>query len=327
MTDSLEQKILNTLAWFDIFFMPLTKEETYRHLLHTDADTQIPMASLDEIARMLNTMAERYMIGHKHGLYFLPRRDALVGVRQRNMLIVEKKMKIAVRGARLMRWIPFVDAVFVCNTVASGTADIESDIDLFVVIRDQRLWLARLLVVGLLSVFRLRRVGTHISDRLCLSFFVTDAHLDLTDTRIDERDVYLAYWIDQLVPVYDPMNVDARIRAGNGWIRTMIPNAVHSVQTLHRWRVNDWKPQLLLKHFFERAWASGYGDTLEQQAKLIQKKKMERNRGSKQHEQSTAVVISNTMLKFHEHDRRAYFRDEWKQVCANIRTVRNYEKN
>ena len=39
---------------------------------------------------------------------------------------------------------------------------------------------------------------------------------------------------------------------------------------------------------------------------------MKTNVGSVQNEENTHVIVSDAMLKFHENDRRAYFRDLWK---------------
>lgn len=319
-TDTIKS-IIDTLAWFDIFDTPLTKEEIYTWLWTRSLDSP----SKEVLYTQLYDMREQGQLGHEHGFFCLPGRESLFARRQLSTPIIDKKMDIAKRAVQTVRWIPFLHAVFVCNTVASASADECSDIDVFVVIRNGRLWLTRLLVTLTLALFRFRRNKTHVANKICLSFFVTDAHLDLSDVTLGEPDIYLMYWIDQLIPVFDPTHVRAVILKQNAWATQYLPNAFRPYILHPRWRVEESAVSKKVKRMFEAFWGGGYGDLIEKQAKGVQEKKMAMNFGSIKDEPDSRVVIDDTMLKFHENDRRAQYREEWRARVSNIRITKTSE--
>jgi len=306
--------IIDTLAWFDIFDTPLTKEEVYTWLWNGSWG----LGTREELYDVLSGMRERGQLGYEHGFYCLPGRESLVAKRQLATPVIDKKMDIAKRAVQKLRWVPFLRAVFVCNTVASASADECSDIDVFVVIRDGRLWLTRLFVTLTLTLFRFRRNKKHVANKICLSFFVTDSHLNLSDVTLGEPDIYLMYWIDQLIPVFDPTHVRADIMKQNAWAKQYLPNAFQPYILHPRWRVEESRVSKKVKRTLEAFWGSGYGDLIEKQAKGVQEKKMAMNFGSIKDEPDSRVVISDTMLKFHENDRRAQFREEWRARVAEF---------
>lgn len=211
-----------------------------------------------------------------------------------------KKMKIARRGIRVLAHVPFVRAVFICN-IFPVTVRSSSDMDVFVVVKHGRLWITRLLCTLALSIFGLRRRHGMHEDHVCLSFYVTDAHLDLTDIKKGD-DVYLAYWVKTLLPVYDPENLLEVIHAKNQWANAFVvldpPVALPQRQQVHARKIGTW----LCDDWSERV------------AKLMQTKMMLKNKQSKLKEQTTDVIISDSMLKFHEHDRREEYAHAWRDI-------------
>jgi hypothetical protein len=307
MDNNLEKSILQTLIWFDMFDYPLTKEELGRLLWkYHDFNTEFNRDFL------------KLGINFKNGFYFLAGRENIIKVRQSKIPTIDKKMKIAARAAKKMRWVPFVRAIFVANTVAAGTAKDSSDIDFFVIIKNDRLFLSRLLVTLLLTVFRLRRNKRCITDRVCLCFHVTDDALDLERIKLSDPDIYLCYWIDQLVPLYDPDNLGQIIQKENAWVKEYLPNAFQAYSLLHRWRVDDTRVANVFKSFFERVWAGQYGNFLEAQAKGAQEAKMKTNFMSIQNEKNSKVIINDKMMKFHENDRREEYKWLWEQKCEEL---------
>lgn len=63
----------------------------------------------------------------------------------------------AIRRVRLwawiFRWIPFVEEVYLCNSLALTQADRGSDIDVFVVLRRGRMFLARAILLFVFHIF------------------------------------------------------------------------------------------------------------------------------------------------------------------------------
>ncbi len=305
MTDQLQKSILQTLAFWDMFEQPLTKEELYRDLF-----------SIDLIARKLDyfefiqQLEHLEQIRHKDGFYFLLGRENIVDVRQARVKLIEQKLKIARLGIKKLAKVPFVRAVFVCNTVAMGLADEDSDIDVFIIVKKSRIWLARFGCILILNLFRLRRTKKKIKNKICLSFYVADDCLDLEKIAIKD-DVYLIYWLDNLIPIYDPDNLHQSVLQANKWVGKHLPHGMREYIETH---CNASVPQKI-KTFFEKLWGSRYGYLLEKQAKGIQQAKMKKNYTSVQNKHDTRVIISDSMLKFHETDRREEYREQWCKRC------------
>ncbi|PLX26475.1 hypothetical protein C0581_04400 [Candidatus Parcubacteria bacterium] len=309
----LETSIIQTLTYFDLFDHPLTEEELFRLLWQPPEGLEYGF-----FLEQLKTFEESLYIENSQGFWYLKGRKSILGHRQSRIKLVEEKMKIANRGIKKLRWIPFVRSVFVCNTVASAIADSDSDIDVFIVVRKNRLWLTRMLVTLSLSLFGLRRTKKKIKNKICLSFYVTDDKLNLKQVTIGESDIYLIYWIAQLIPLYDPDNLLLSIQKANTWVKSYVPHVFQPYKLLSRMRIEDTVLSGKVKRGFERMWGSGYGAVLEKQARSLQLSKMKHNIKSVQNQGDSRVVINDSMLKFHENDRRTEYREVWQKKCNLI---------
>ncbi len=306
----LKTTIVKTLAWFDIFDYPLTREELYKYLW-CEGTPDVKKMAYEEFMR-------EDMAPFSRNYYFLPGREHIIAERERKIPLLDKKMKIAKHAIRKLRWIPFVRAVFASNTVAQGTAHADSDIDVFIITKAGRLYLTRLLVTLILTLTRYRRTSTVIRNRVCLCFYATDDALNLAPIRIADPDIYLAYWIVQLLPLYDPDNYFEKIQHANAWLKNYLPHAPTASCLAHRFRVDDNTISHAVKKFFQAAWRGAYGDLLESQAKKIQQVKMKLNKFSVQNKSDTRVIISDQMLKFHENDRREEYRATWESRVKGV---------
>lgn len=302
---SLSDAIISTIAYFDVFDYPLTAVEILTYLWGNETK---PLNLInDELTRLLATKK----IQTKSGFYFLSNRENIVSVRQNSVRHIAHKLNQAKRAAKLIRYIPFVEAMFVCNTVAAGSAQESSDIDVFIIISPGRLWLSRLLITGLLHIFSLRRHGKKVTDRICLSFYISSDHLNLKSIALEEDDIYLHYWIRQLLPIYDPKKFWQKMQSANGWIDQKTPRPSSAYKLIDRYRADDCRRSRVIKNLLEKFWQGRYGDLIESQAKGIQEAHMKKRHTAevlKRH-----VIVNDRMMKFHENDRREYFRDEWRK--------------
>ncbi len=331
--DKLRKSILQTLAFWDIFDYPLTKEELFRYLLiygYPDLSRRggIPPHggggySYVDFFNHLGQFEQLHQFEHKDGFYFLPGRQNIVDSRQLKVKLVEQKMKIAKRGIKKLAKVPFVRGVFVCNTLSIGVPDEDSDIDVFIVVHKGRIWLARFLATLSLSLFRLRRTKTKIKNKICLSFYVTDDNLNLEKIAIKD-DVYLIYWLNNLIPIYDPDKLHESVMRANQWVKKYLPNGLQGFEVSEKLKEKNKKISEFMKIFFEKMWSSSYGDLIEKQAKGIQQAKMKMNLRSTQNVGGTQVVITDSMMKFHENDRREEYRDEWLAKCEKISNSPNF---
>lgn len=305
----LRQSIINTLAYFDLADYPLTKEELFSFLW------QPPASSYPDF---LNTIGN---LNSKFGYYFLPGREETVEVRRRKLLISEQKLKIARRAVKIIRSVPYLRAVFVCNTTGSEQANENSDIDFFIVTEKNRIWITRLFVTFLLTLFGLRRAGKQVKNKICLSFYVTTTSLDLAKWRVADDDIHFAYWINQMLPVFDPENYYFKFLEANLWTKTYLSNLNPNQASSYLPKIPESRFGKIWKKVWEKMWEGSYGDVINNQAKQMQLSKMKFSGKEIDRGEDKGVVISDEVLKFHEKDTRIAYREAWKQkiyVAQNL---------
>lgn len=264
------------VAWFDGFGFPVTAEEVVRYA--------------DEVV-------DRPVV--TDGFLFMPGRTGFVDERMRRQRYAERKFRRALRVGSFLAALPGVRMIGVANTLAFDAARDESDIDLFVVVKNGWLWTFRLLAVGLLKTFGLRPYEGGGRDAICLSFIIDETALDLSPLAIG-NDRYLAVWIASLVPIFDRQGTYKKFWDANTWIRAMLPNA-YLRETSVRRRVRQ----------FVRMPAFGRS-LIEEVARRIQSRRFPSEIKSMMN-RDTRVVVTDHILKFHTNDRRAEYRDLWIQ--------------
>lgn len=153
--------VFQTLAYFDLFDFPLTLDELEKYLWRGHLTQQ----------EIIYILAHTNKIEGKEGLMFLKDNSRLVNERKKKRVHAKKLWKKTKRYVELLRMIPFIKMVGVCNNLAFNNPDIESDIDLFIIIKKRRIWLTRLMITGLFHILGVRRHGNKIKGRFCLSFF------------------------------------------------------------------------------------------------------------------------------------------------------------
>ena len=285
--------MLRTLAFFDLFDHPLTLYELYAWLCRTEWRAWSAFrVALEELERMGRVRIE-------NGMVMLADHPELAETRRMRSASIAQKMKRATRAARLLRWAPFVEMVAVCNRLSGGHPHEDSDIDVFIVIRDGRLWCGRLLVTALLHLAGLRRHGDKIANRVCLSFYLTPRAAALDAIKRDD-DPYLRYWIAHLLPLFARAAMLRDFWQANQWAhrafhqtpqpQPLLGGRAPALTILFAWLLGGW-----------------IGDALERVSRALQVRHM----GMSAARHDSAVVISDTMLKFHENDRREWYATQW----------------
>lgn len=302
--------ILSALAYHDGFDAPLTAQEIFFALPAID-DVR---PTFEETERALADALARGVVRASEGFYCLPGREEIVGLRKSRYALAEGKYARVRAFLRLARHAPYLRAAFVCNTLARSNAHAESDIDLYLVASPRRIWSTRLFVTGLAALLRVRPTETESADRICLSFFVTSDALNVRPLAIED-DVYLAHWLHELYPVYDEEGVARRIAAENGWLRDVLPGTRPQAPSRRRSLAPSWRAG---KKAVERALDTIFGDRLERWAKRRQLAWLPPGLRAKAASPTSGVVLSDEVLKFHDHDRRAEIRDTYREKYAHV---------
>jgi hypothetical protein len=285
---ALEHAILKTVAYFDLFRYPLTSWEIWKWLFGVTAS----FAEVRDCLESSPLLAEK--LGRQSGFVFLYGRAEIFHDRQERYRLALQKLDRAKRFTRTLIRIPFVRAVFACNSLGIANARAESDIDFFIIVRKGHVWAVRLLAAGWAKLRKLRPVPGNRADKFCLSFFLADDSLDISALRLPV-DPYLTMWVATLVPVFDPKNLNAALWQANPWVQQALPNAAPRERALQR-HVSVSRVGYVLAPFLRSHAIEHFAERLQRRALAPNLRELA-NR-------DTRVVLNDRMLKFHDNDRR-----------------------
>ena len=201
----------------------------------------------------------------------------------------------------LYKQFPFVDAIYLANSMSFNWLHADSDIDLFVVAQERRVWLARFFMTLMMCVYSIKRSRKITRKRFCLSFFVDRNNQNLESLLLHKRDIYLPYWIAHLVPIY--LHRWALIYSQNLWIQSFLPNwtpqqhislGIHQsleigffrkiIEICFYWWIGDF-----FEYCIQKIWSL--------RIRYLIAKKPELHRG---------VLYTKSILKFHNDKRNRY---------------------
>ncbi|MBN1258211.1 hypothetical protein JXA05_00430 [Candidatus Peregrinibacteria bacterium] len=296
----LRDSIIQTIAWFDLFDFPLTAEEVQAYLYNYNKPLHIK-----EVKGILGQLLEERQIELIKDHYVLPGRAVTVETRKTRKFIAEKLWNRVKLYGQYMRNVPFVRMIAVCNNLSYNNASEQSDIDLFVVVKPGRMWIARLLITLILQFFGVRRHGNKVAGRFCLSFFVTDKKLGMEELALKPEDPYLAYWTKLLSPIYDEGAYEEFKKANENWILPAYGLKFSDNAKKHLYV----EGKSGLKKTMEWILNGKLGDGIEWLLKKTFKKKTLAHAQKLGPEAS--VIVSDDILKFHNHDKRAEYRKKW----------------
>lgn len=307
---SLEWSIAGTLAWFNLRGRALGIADLQRLLLCRGASQ----------ADLVQTLAKMPHVQEQDGLYNLKGTDVTYPSAEA-ALYYRRKWRRAHSAVRLIRHLPYVRMVSVVNTVADKTAKPSSDVDLFIVIEHGRLYLTRTLITGVLQVFGLRRHGRKISDRMCLSWFASTAGMDIEPVTFAPYDLLLAYLFTEQVPLIDSGTTYERFMHQNRWIGRLVPD--YEGRTFRARRPSVFSR--VLEMFLNNGIGQGAEDRLMrwQRGRIVGKSPRTAATDSDTAASSEAVnderadvriIATNSMLKFHEKERRGVYRAQWETL-------------
>jgi hypothetical protein len=295
-------KILEIINFFDIFDRPLTAWEVWQYL-GAESSWAAVQASLGE-------QAAGGRLAEKDGLYFFPGREGIITIRRQRFNYTNQKLKIARLFSFWLRLWPFVKLIAVSNSIGDRNLRRESDIDFFIIASPGRLWLTRFLAAGLAKLVNRRPTVNKKQDRLCLSFYLNAAQLNLDSLKLLGGDPYFEYWRRGLMVVYDRGGWEERFLAANS-LKAGVGqmSAAASARTGADYSGNSSNIE---SHIKKQTPVSFLFNFLEAVLRRWQLKimppalKMAVNN-------SAGVVINDQVLKFYQHDRRAEFRDKFSQ--------------
>lgn len=308
MLSPLEKSILSTLVYFDIFEYPLTILEIHRYLLFLANDSQEKFSIREIRDALFSSPRLEKIVRFKNGFFYLRGRENNLKTRNERQVWAVKKYHRAQIVAKFFSYIPFVRLVGVCNSLAYNNARDESDIDLFVVTKSSGVWWARWFMLLILKFLYLRPGQGGVRNKICLSFFVDERHLNLELLQSEQPDVYLALWLATFYPLYDHSNWLGRLWQQNQWLKKYLSQTRPVTPSHERY----FRSPCILKYPWEWllqpitfliAWIQVWllPETIKKMVNV-----------------DTRVRIESGILKFHTNDRRLEFNREFSTRLARF---------
>ncbi len=129
-------------------------------------------------------------------------------------------------------------------------------------------------------------------------------------------DIYLIYWIATLSFVKDD-GVAKKFFEANKWIQKFLPNFEPRKEI--QYHLSHAPVYSRVAHFEEKIWNTPLGNLREKFIRALQLKKMGAKKET-ENPKTRDVKIHDTILKFHENDRRDLFREEFEKRFAKTYT-------
>ena len=274
---NVDECVIRTLSYFDIFDYPLTFSEIKKHLCCRQEIAD------DELYDSINLLS---VVQELDGFYYLLGRSKIVQMRNERYEISSGKLAKAKILSKILSYIPTIKYVGISGSLSMNNAALSDDIDLFFITRKNTLWITRFLVNAVLILLRQKRKKKNkdSKDKICPNMFMDESRLTFGSAK---RTLYTAHEIVQLKSVEDKYNSYQALLQKNKWIRDYLPNI--KIEQVRTRRVGLVKK--LLIRFIQ---------PIEKISYLLQKAYMRK---------TTGETIQMTKAAFHPIDRQKIIMD------------------
>lgn len=213
----IKKGILSTLIYSDIFDFPLKNSEIFKYF---GGSKKISKLTLRNVLRQL---VKSGTIGYLQDYYFLRSKQKLVLLRKKRRLESIKKLKIARSVASLLKHIPTVQFIGISGSLAVGNCDSRDDIDLFIIVKSNTLWITRFFVNVFLTVTYKKRLTTDFvsPNKICPNMYLAEDKLSIDNLR---RNLFTAREIVQVKPLFDRSHIYSKFLSKNKWVNDFLPN-------------------------------------------------------------------------------------------------------
>jgi len=294
-----ELAILKTVLYASIFDYPLTLEELHSNLL----EATLPRETI--LTEYRSSEALQKIIEFREGFFFPDDRFNLVAKRQQRQLASRNLLDGNRWILKLICAIPNTQLVALSGSAAHGNAELDSDIDLFIVTRKGCVWGVAVSALLLTKILGYRRM-------LCCNLVLSESRL-----KIDQEDLFTANQIAHLKPLVGYQTY-LRFLAANSFVEEHYPNLIPLPSCL-----DGYRPALILqsaKAVLEIFFSLGIRQLLEFVCRECYSRYL-RTRSS-QWSSPAQVVLERDHLKLHTETHRNWVMEKFQRklssACARI---------
>ncbi len=205
--------------------------------------------------------------------------------------IEQDLIKKTIKYIQFIKWIPGLQMIAIWNSVAMNSANSDSDIDLFIVSKPNRLWIVRIFTTFIFQILWARKTKNNHKSRFCLSFFCTTTSLNFENIAI-KNDIYLYFWMIYLKPI---LNYDSAreifIEENKKWCNfDDYENIIGNNKNSYFYKRNTSNYDFKLLNLIEKLLKSFFLPKTKKSFKKLWN--------------TFWIIISDNMLKFHNNDKR-----------------------
>jgi hypothetical protein len=296
-----DDAVLKTLVYADLYDYPLKAEEIYEGLLAASA-------SLGEVKRALQVWENRGLVAHSGTFFFMQGHAANVNLRQERWQHSRALLKKHAWLLRLIIRFPLVRSVALSGALAFENCRRDDDIDLFILADGGRLWIAHAALVVMLNFLKKRRI-------ICLNCLCA-----LDRPNIDDRDFFVAHQIAFLRPL-SGLEHFQKFCAANAWIEdylpqrraggdNLLPAEISALITAGPLTENPW-----LKRLTEKILSWPVFDYLETWIFRLYSRRIQRLTG---HLRPGSVVVRPGQIKLFTNDHRHHIKNALQRRLQEI---------
>lgn len=236
---NIELSILKTVAYFDVFKYPLSKNEIGYFLDQKYDDKALSNA--------INNLIETDVLFQLNDFYSLSNDASLVSRRIHGNNAAVAELKKAKKVAKfLYKCFPFIKGIAISGSLSKNFAYKDSDFDFFVITSANRLWICRFIFV----IFHRVILLFGFKNMFCLNYMIDENAFEIV-----EKNVFTAIEIATLLPCNGAEEYKRFFNANN-WVEDFLPN--HFVK-----RVEDEKVRpFFVKRMLERLLDNRFGDMM-----------------------------------------------------------------
>lgn len=292
MSSEISKNILATLAYYDVMDYPMTVFEIWKQLFKVATNGSEKKGKAEDKPTLLEVSNELkgehliHLLEKYRGFYFLKGRIDLVEQRIKRNKISEKKYKILLRVANVLRFVPYVRMVAVTGRLAMKNAEEKSDLDLLLVLEKEKIFTGRILVTLAVHLMGRRRYREKIANRVCLNYFITTDSLE-----IFPKDMFSASEYYFMLPLFG-LKTFQDFREKNNWIAEYKIN-YEKGEVPNLKMIPDNLPARFVRSFGEKILRSSF---IEKTLRVWQLKRI--NRNPKTHQAGSMVSANDEALVF-----------------------------
>src|SRR3989339_168432 len=223
----MEKEIKSVLKYFSFFAYYPTSEEIYTFLQ--------AKISRNSFNKELKKMVSQKKILDT-GSLILDEQRYTVGEYSKNISNIKYQIsKKKLRNLRfrlylkLVSLFPQIKLVGLSGSISMMNADLDHDVDLFIITKKNRLFTGRFLATMIAFIMGLKRpLGLKkASDKVCLNLFFDESNLKVPKFK---QTLFVGHEVLQMKPIINKDYVYERFLVANGWIFKLFPNAIENLE-------------------------------------------------------------------------------------------------